>query len=102
MMVTTERALTIPATNWRTVQGHYELRVVICPEDDGGYSVHALYLPGCCSQGRTPKEAIENIKEAFQGVAESYRESGELIPWAKDPVAERTGEAMERWILVDA
>lgn len=35
-------------------------------EGDGGYSVYVPDLPGCCSQGNTLEEAIENIKEAME------------------------------------
>lgn len=35
-------------------------------EADGGYSVYVPDLPGCCSQGNTLEEAIENIKEAME------------------------------------
>lgn len=30
-----------------------------------GYDTHAPALPGCHSQGRTKKEAVENIKDAI-------------------------------------
>jgi len=35
-------------------------------EKDGGYSVWVPDLPGCCSQGNTVEEAIENVKEAIE------------------------------------
>ena len=35
-------------------------------EADGGYSVWVPDLPGCCSQGDSLKEAIDNIKEAIE------------------------------------
>ena len=35
-------------------------------EDDGGYSVKVLRLPGCFSQGDTFREAFKNIKEAVE------------------------------------
>jgi predicted RNase H-like HicB family nuclease len=31
-----------------------------------GYSVSCPELPGCCSQGATEKEALENIRSAIQ------------------------------------
>jgi len=31
-----------------------------------GYDVHAPSLPGCHSQGRTEKEALENMKDAIE------------------------------------
>ncbi len=35
-------------------------------EEDGGYSVWVPDLVGCCSQGNTLEESIENIKEAIE------------------------------------
>jgi predicted RNase H-like HicB family nuclease len=31
-----------------------------------GYSVSVPGLPGCCSQGKTEKEALENIQDAIR------------------------------------
>ncbi len=46
-------------------------------QDEAGYFVAEVpALPGCLSQGRTKKEAIDNIQEAIEGwleVMESKR-----------------------------
>lgn len=42
-----------------------EYNAVFQVEKDGGFSVWVPALPGCCSQGETFEEAIENIKEAI-------------------------------------
>lgn len=39
-----------------------------------GYAVWCPGLPGCCSQGRTKAEAIENIKDAIM----DYRKAARL------------------------
>jgi predicted RNase H-like HicB family nuclease len=44
-------------------------------ETDDGYSVWVPGLPGCWSQGKTEKEALENIKDAI----ESYLETVEQL-----------------------
>ncbi|MCX6698362.1 MAG: type II toxin-antitoxin system HicB family antitoxin [Methanomicrobiales archaeon] len=41
------------------------LKVVITKGQDGWYVVTVPALPGCISQGKTQKEAKENIKEAI-------------------------------------
>jgi predicted RNase H-like HicB family nuclease len=50
-------------------------------QSDEGYAVWCPLLPGCCSQGNTESEALENIefaiKEYLSVVAELNRE-GEL------------------------
>ena len=40
-------------------------RVVLHTSEEG-YSVECPGLPGCCSQGKTEKEALENIKSAIE------------------------------------
>lgn len=78
----------------------YECRVLLCPEQDGGYSAHALRLPGIVTQGETIEEALENIRDAFQSVIQTYLESGGTVPW--QPCEEdRPRGSMERWILVN-
>ncbi|MDS3859626.1 type II toxin-antitoxin system HicB family antitoxin [Thermosynechococcaceae cyanobacterium BACA0444] len=38
---------------------------VVLYESEEGFSVWVLGLPGCCSQGETKEEALENIKDAI-------------------------------------
>jgi predicted RNase H-like HicB family nuclease len=80
--------------------GAFECRAILCPERDGGYSIHALRLPGVVSYGDTEADAMKNITEAFQGALESYLESGDPIPWA-DIDIDRPQGSKERWILVN-
>jgi len=42
-----------------------EIKVVLEPQKEGGYTVCVPALPGCVSEGESRKEAIENIKEAI-------------------------------------
>ena len=39
-----------------------------------GYDVHCPALPGCCSQGDTYAEALENIKDAIKTYLETIKE----------------------------
>lgn len=55
-------------------------RVILEPEEDGGYAVWVPALPGCVSQGDTFEEALANIREAIQCYLESCRKHGEPIP----------------------
>ncbi len=41
-----------------------QLKVVITKGEDGWYVVTVPALPGCISQGRTIREAKQNIREA--------------------------------------
>jgi predicted RNase H-like HicB family nuclease len=46
-----------------------KLKVVLKKDaDEGGYVARCPALPGCVSQGETKREALENIKEAIEGV----------------------------------
>ncbi len=42
-----------------------KLPVIIQPGEDGFYVAECPALPGCMSQGKTEKEALQNIKEAI-------------------------------------
>ena len=39
-------------------------RILLTPEEEGGFSVNVPSLPGCFTQGETIEEAIEMAKEA--------------------------------------
>ena len=54
-----------------------KLKVVLEPQEEGGYTVYVPSLPGCISQGETYEEALENIKEAI----ELYLEPNESKSW---------------------
>lgn len=41
---------------------------------DEGYAVWVPGLPGCWSQGKTEKEALENIKDAIESYLETVEE----------------------------
>jgi antitoxin HicB len=80
----------------------FQCRVLICPEEDGGYSAHAIRLPGVVSQGETVDEAIANVRDACQGAIQAYLEAGNSVPWVQDDSLDRPKGSLERWILVNA
>jgi predicted RNase H-like HicB family nuclease len=43
-----------------------QLRVLLEPSEDGGYTVTVPSLPGCISEGETREDALANIREAIQ------------------------------------
>jgi predicted RNase H-like HicB family nuclease len=43
-----------------------QLKVVLEPSDDGGYTVYVPSLSGCISEGSTRDEALANIAEAIR------------------------------------
>jgi predicted RNase H-like HicB family nuclease len=60
--------------------------VVLRKEEDGGYSVQCLELPGAISQGENKREALKNIKEAIQGYLEAFPEEAERVKLKKEVV----------------
>ncbi|GAC1481690.1 MAG: hypothetical protein NVS1B4_26780 [Gemmatimonadaceae bacterium] len=42
-----------------------QLRVLLEPSEDGGYTVTVPSLPGCISEGDTREDALANIREAI-------------------------------------
>jgi len=57
-----------------------KFRVILEPNESGGYTVTVPLLPGCISEGDTKEEAIANIKEAIELYMESLQADGEPIP----------------------
>jgi predicted RNase H-like HicB family nuclease len=55
-------------------------QIVMYPGEDGYWVIECPSLPGCISQGRTKKEAIENIKEAINGYISALEEDGLPVP----------------------
>ena len=79
-------------------------RCLVCliPEEDGTWSALVLSLPGAGSCGPTKEEALDRVREAIDGLIESYQEDGETIPWC-DPRPEQIPSNAElAWIVVNA
>jgi predicted RNase H-like HicB family nuclease len=55
-------------------------KVILEPQEEGGYTVYVPRLPGCVSQGETKKEALENIREAIEAYLESLQARGITPP----------------------
>ncbi len=58
----------------------YDFKVILEPDESGGYVISCPSLPGCYSQGETTEEALENIKEAIALCLEDMESQGEEIP----------------------
>jgi predicted RNase H-like HicB family nuclease len=55
-------------------------RIVVKQDEDGIFVAECPSLPGCISQGKTRKEALENIQDAIKGYIESLKKHNEPIP----------------------
>lgn len=40
-----------------------QIKVILEPAEEGGYTVYVPSLPGCISEGETEEEALANIKK---------------------------------------
>ena len=91
-----------PSVFWQRFSKAYECPVLLCPEAEGGFSIHALTLPGAISQGETEQESLDNITEAILGIIEEHIARGNPIPWRPVDVDDVPKGAKTRWILVNA
>ena len=58
----------------------YDYKVIMEPDESGGYIVTCPSFTGCYSQGDTIEEALANIREAILLCIEDIEEEGEEIP----------------------
>jgi len=42
------------------------LRIILEPSSEGGYTAYVPALPGCISEGDTKESAMRNIREAIE------------------------------------
>ena len=59
--------------------------VILEPQEEGGYTVRCLELPGAISQGETEEEALINIKEAIDLVQDVLSEELKARSRVADP-----------------
>ncbi len=57
----------------------YIYKIVIEPQEEGGYTAYVPKLPGCISEGETYEETLENIKEALELYLEVMKERNDTI-----------------------
>lgn len=55
-------------------------RVLIEPEEGGGYHAWCPAFPGCHVQGETKEETLRNLREAIELYVESLKAHGENVP----------------------
>ncbi len=79
----------------------HEFLAIICPEEEGGFSIYAATIPGVISQGETEDEARQNIAEAFLAMLEACRKRGEPLPYSARPVIDVTPDCRRIWIALD-
>lgn len=64
----------------RFFKDNMKLRILLEQDEDGFFVASCPSLPGCISQGKTRKEAVDNILDAINGYLESLKKHNEPIP----------------------
>jgi predicted RNase H-like HicB family nuclease len=59
------------------------LKVVLEPSEEGGFTVFVPSLPGCISEGETVDDALGNIREAIELYLEPVEDDWVLEPDAR-------------------
>ena len=59
------------------------LKVVMEPSDEGGYTEIVPALPGCISEGDTKEEALKSIREAIELYLEPVDDDATFAPNAE-------------------
>ena len=59
-------------------------RVIIEQDEDKVFVAECPTLPGCISQGKTRKEALNNVKDAIKGYLQSLEKHNEPVPETKN------------------
>jgi predicted RNase H-like HicB family nuclease len=56
------------------------LKIVLEPSGEGGFTAYVPSLPGCISEGDSREEALENIREAIELYLEPIDDDMSLVP----------------------
>ena len=54
-------------------------RILIEQDENGVFIAECSSLPGCISQGKTRREALNNIQDAIKGYLESLKKHNEPV-----------------------
>jgi predicted RNase H-like HicB family nuclease len=59
------------------------LKIVLEPSDEGGYTAIVPALPGCISEGESKDDAMRNIREAIDLYLEPVEDDWDFAPNAE-------------------
>ena len=58
----------------------YNYTYLIEKDEEYGYIVHVMELPGVCNDGKTADEAIQNVQDDISLALEALKDIGREIP----------------------
>jgi predicted RNase H-like HicB family nuclease len=61
-----------------------DIKVILEKDEDGFFVATVPALPGCISQGKTERQALQNIKEAIELHVHTLAEDGLPLTGKKD------------------
>jgi len=59
------------------------LKVILEPSDEEGFTVYVPALPGCVSEGNSREEALKNIRAAIELYLEPVEDDASFTPNAE-------------------
>ena len=60
------------------------LKIILEPSNEGGYTAIVPSLPGCISEGETKEEALKNIREAVELYLEPVEDDFVCAPHSEE------------------
>lgn len=91
----------VPVISWRFSEPSTYHILVYLFADGGSVTALAAHLPGLVSQGRSERQALDNLAEAFKGLLDSYRSTGQPVPWQETPIEDPDEDFTKDWITVE-
>ncbi len=58
----------------------YKVPLLLTPQPEGGFTVTSPLLPELITEGDSMEEVLENAKDAFEAVLETYKDLGKKLP----------------------
>lgn len=58
----------------------FKVPLILTVQPEGGYTVTSPTLPELVTEGETPEEALENVRDALMAVLEIYEDLGKPFP----------------------
>ncbi|MFM7790799.1 MAG: type II toxin-antitoxin system HicB family antitoxin, partial [Microcystis panniformis] len=58
----------------------YKLPLLLIPQPEGGFTVTCPLLPELITEADSLEEVLENAKDAFEAVLETYQDLGKKLP----------------------
>ena len=72
-----------PQGDMMSVEDNMNLKIILEPSEEGGYTAIVPALPGCISEGDSKEDALKNIREAIDLYLEPVEDDWDFAPNAE-------------------